>query len=97
MLMTDAILHHAAGALEQPRPFEQLVFRCHRARTDDFFSEEKVRNNGDWLLGHDVILTRGPASLVPRRDRPHVVGEVTGPQPAAMVGDQSGGSHPGIR
>ena len=60
--MTDAITHYAARPFEQPRPFEQLVFRRHRTRADDFFAVEDVGHNGDRLHGNPAILPQGPVS-----------------------------------
>ena len=42
MLVADAVGHGAAGAVEEPRPFEQLVLGGHRSRARDFLDEEGV-------------------------------------------------------
>jgi len=42
MLVPNAIGHHAARAFEQPRSFEEFLFRLHATSPCDFFPIELV-------------------------------------------------------
>jgi len=42
VLMADAVHHHAARALEQPRSFEKLLGRFRRASASDFLGVQSI-------------------------------------------------------
>ena len=46
VLVADAVGHQAAGAIEQPRSFEQLVARLHGARALDFLGVQSINKRG---------------------------------------------------